>query len=483
MDLLNTWSSCWAFGLQLQGMWWAGASEPAHIERLQHSRLRALVAHARARSPFYRRLYRDLPEPTPADPGGWPSVKRATLMRHFDDWVTDPAVRLADLRRFIADPARVGERYLGRYVVWTSSGSTGQPGIYVQDASAMAVYDALAATRTRGPRPGEALAALASGSRLALVTATGGHFAGIVAWERTRRTYPWLARSTCAISVLSPMHDVVARLNACQPSIVASYPTTLLLLARERAARRLRISPQALWSGGENLTTAERAQIESSFACPVVDGYGASECMNIAFECERGALHLNSDWVLLEPVDEAGRAVPEGEPSSTVLLTNLANQVQPLIRYDLGDSVSWLRACPCGSAFPALRVSGRRDDIVTLHTASGARIALPPLALATALEEGAGVHRFQIEQTGPRTLRVRFEPPTGQARASAWGRIRASLHAYLQAQGLGRVALREDPAAVSAHPVTGKLRTVLGLGQRPRVRARIGSGGKRLRKL
>lgn len=61
---------------------------------------------------------------------------------------------------------------------------------------------------------------------------------------------------------------------------------------------------------------------------------------------------MNADWVLLEPVDERHRPTPPGVPSHTVLLTNLANRVQPLIRYDLGDSVTLLdRPCQCPVKF------------------------------------------------------------------------------------------------------------------------------------
>ena len=94
-----------------------------------------------------------------------------------------------------------------------------------------------------------------------------------------------------------------------------------------------------LWSGGENLSATAAAEIERTFECPILNEYGASECMSIAFSCGDGWLHVNADWVILEPVDAAHRPVPPGDASATVLLTNLANRVQPVIRYDLGESV------------------------------------------------------------------------------------------------------------------------------------------------
>lgn len=457
-----SWNACWRFGEQLRELWWTGTRDAVALQRAQQQRLEALLVHARAHSPLYARLCRGLPSRHTSRLEKWPRVTRTLLMSHFDEWVTDPAIRLTDLRCFIADPTRIGEPFLDRYVVWSSSGSTGEPGIYVQDAQALAVYDALATTRWPRAVAAPPLQALCSGHRAALVTATGAHFAGIVSWERMRRTYPWLASQSDALSVQWPMAEVVRHLHARPPAVLAAYPTTLLLLAQERAAGRLRIEPQVACSGGETLSPSERQLISQALGCPVVDAYGASECLHMAFECEHGVLHLNSDWVLLEPVDARGHPVAPGRPSRSVLLTNLANWVQPLIRYDLGDSITLLGPCACGSALPALRVCGRRDDILTLRADNGSPVLLAPLALATVVEEGAGVHRFQIRPTGPRSLSVRFDTPPGQGRDATWRELSSSLRSYLRTQGVGRVQLHAQDAPPRGDPVTGKLRMVLG---------------------
>jgi phenylacetate-coenzyme A ligase PaaK-like adenylate-forming protein len=307
-----------------------------------------------------------------------------------------------------------------------------------------------------------------------MVAATGGHFAGVVSWERLRRLYPWLAATSRTFSLLSPFERLIEELNDWRPSVLAAYPTTLLLLGEARRAGRLRCDPEVLWSGGETLAAAERAEIERGFGARVIDGYGASECMNIAFDCGHGALHVNADWVVLEPIDSRGRPVPPGEASASVLITNLANRVQPLIRYDLGDSIRVRTApCACGCPFPAIEVDGRRDDILTLETGDGRVVALPPLAVATVVEEGAGVHRFQVVQTGRRTLRVRFETTPGQRREAVWRAIAASLSVYLAQQGLEGIELRLDPEPPRADPVSGKLREVIGR------HARRPDGGRR----
>ena len=97
--------------------------------------------------------------------------------------------RLRDaLKAFTADPGRIGDPFLGRYLVWESSGTSGTPGVFVQDAGALAVYDALETLRRR-PETGwrRWFDPMGLGERLAFVGATSGHFASQVTIERLAR--------------------------------------------------------------------------------------------------------------------------------------------------------------------------------------------------------------------------------------------------------------------------------------------------------
>jgi phenylacetate-CoA ligase len=112
-------------------------------------------------------------------------------MSPFEAGVADPALTLDAVRASAPTPALIGQRLLDRYWVWHSSGSTGQQGFFVQDALAMAVYDALEATRRHSARPWLRLwDPLFLSERFAFVGATGGHFASIVSLQRLRRANP-----------------------------------------------------------------------------------------------------------------------------------------------------------------------------------------------------------------------------------------------------------------------------------------------------
>ncbi len=457
----------WSWLARTSDIWWTRSAGPAVVDAVRRARLASLVSFARARSACYREVWRDVPARGAAI-GDLPVVTKRSLMERFDDWVTDPEVTRAGVEAFIADRDRIGERYLGRYVIWKSSGTTGVPGIFVQDDNALDVCDALIAVQLDAAGLAERFAQgmITHGGRAALIAATGEHFATVASWCRLGGGSPWLA-SRC-LSVLEPLPRLVAELNAYQPGFVASYPTMLMLLAAEKAAGRLTIEPACLWSGGETLARTTRTRIERAFGCPIANEYGASECMSIAFGCREGWLHVNADWVVLEGVDRDYRPTPPGVPSHTTLLTNLANRVQPVIRYDLGDSiVEKPGPCACGNPLPAIRVEGRRDDVVALAAADGRIVRLLPLALSTVVEEAAGVHRFQIVQDAADRLQLRLDAGDAAARQSAWRAAAAALRDYLRQQSLPNVRVALDRRPPQVEPRSGKLRQVVVVGRGP----------------
>ena len=441
-------------------IWWSRHGGLPSADIAGH-RLQALVAFARSASPFYKRIYANLPrEPRIGD---LPPVAKRELMADFEGWCTDPRIRRAAVERFLADRTRIGATFLGGYHVWKSSGTSGTPGIFLQDRHSMAVYDALVAAQCdESAFDAYGATRIAAGAgRAALVIATGDHYAGIASWEHLRRAFPALARRS--FSVLDPLPKLVADLNEFKPAFLSGYPSVLALLAAERAAGRLRIAPALLWSGGETLAEATKKAIESAFGCRVMNEYGASECLAIAHECHAGWMHVNSEWVILEGVDAQGNPTEPGELSHTVLLTNLANWIQPIIRYDLGDRMMTLPVpCACGNPMPAMRVEGRKDAMLALKTRAGRTVHLLPLALATVVEESAGEHRFQIAQSAPDHLVIRMDsdvPP--RQRAARWKLAQAALRDYLATQSLPNVRLTLGRGAPRVDSRSGKLHAVV----------------------
>ena len=433
----------------------ARASAPELAAR-QHARLSRLLDAAVQHSPWWRTRLRGVPSDAPLD--ALPTLSRGELMANFDASVCDPRIRLAELRRLTADPQRIAEPYLGSYMVWESSGSGGEPGIFVQDAAAMAVYDALEAQRRSAVRPLQRwLDPLYLSERLAFVGATSGHFASYVSVQRLRQLNPWLAPGLQSFSILQAQGALVAQLNRFAPTIVAPKPPAAARRADLADAGALQFRPREVWTGGETLTPGLRQRIEAGLGCAVRNSYGASEFLSMGWECGHGRLHLNTDWLVLEPIDAQGLPVPPGEPSSSTLLTNLANTVQPLIRYELGDQITVCPdACACGSALPAVCVVGRQDDVLRLRGARNRRVTLLPLALTTALEDEAGVFDFQVGQLDAHTLSLAL--PDG-VDAATRQRCHQVLTDFATRQGATALAIVDQPAWQRGR--SGKLKRVL----------------------
>ena len=438
----------------------AGRGRPENTVLRQQARLRRLIEYARSRSPYYRERYAALPRGA-HDLAALPIMAKSDLMANFNGWATDRAVTRETAEAFVGDPTRIGRLYLDRYVAFSTSGTTGIPAIFLHDMGAMSVYQCLLLAR-RLPTliaAGAFRPFLRNRARTATIIATGGHFASSVVEALVRSRHPRLAGRNRTFSLMTPLPALVRSLNEFRPAVVGSYPTALAVLAGEQAAGRLRIAPALLLSGAERLSTHLGERLSESFQCPIRDTYAASEFMGIAFDCRCGRLHLNADWLILEPVDAAGEPVAPGDASHTTLLTNLANRIQPLIRYDLGDSVTILPSpCHCGSPLPALRPEGRHDETLWIELADGVIRPLIPLVLATAVEESPGVLRYQVLQAGPRHLRLRLEEAPGYNRARVCGDVLRRLRAYLSSQGLGSVEVDVSAERPRSEAAGGKMR-------------------------
>jgi len=158
-------------------------------------------------------------------------------------------------------------------------------------------------------------------------------------------------------------------------------------------------------------------------------------------------------------VDAALRPVPPGTPSHSTLLTNLANRVQPILRYDIGDSITMLPTrCPCGSPLPLIRPEGRRDEILYLESPDGEEKPILPLVLATIVEETEGILSYQVIRAGPARLRVRVDEAPGYDRTRVCNDLLRRLREYLSSMNLEAVVVELTGERPVRDPSGGKLR-------------------------
>lgn len=435
---------------------------PEMVAVRQQVRLSELVRFARAKSRFYAEKYRGLPE-TITDVRILPPVTKVELMEHFDDVVTDPLVRKEDVYRHISDLGNIGQPFLGKYMAWTTSGTTGTPGIFLEDKNWDAVITAVNVLRMGGEwYTGRVIRGMmkASGNS-ASVFAGNGHFLGVTMLERQRNSNHSRRKRIRLIPVTLPIHEIVRQLNEFQPAMFAGYASALGLLAQEQLEGRLDIHPSIVISSAEPLSEENRSLIQQAFGVPPRNNYGCSEGGVIGYECNHRRMHINADWIIFEPVDADHHPVPAGQLSDRTLITNLANRVMPIIRYELGDRVTLLtERCDCGITLPVIHVEGRTDEVLRFKSPGGQFIPVLPLALWSVLKETPGVSKFQVIQIAPDGLEIRLQAKNTEEFEDVWKRVYSNICDYLSQQGLGNVKITRASELPMRDPTSGKFRNV-----------------------
>jgi phenylacetate-coenzyme A ligase PaaK-like adenylate-forming protein len=390
------------------------------LDAYRRERLRELVRDAVARSPYYRDLLG--PDAIGADLAELPTLPKPRLMEELDRVVTDRRVHLADLESFLSAADR-GELFLDEYRVFSTSGTSGAPGLFLYSREEFAYWAAICLrTLVRvGLTPGTRLVGIGAPSPLHLSQQM------IAALQAGRGDAPRL-------SVTTPLGEMVDALNGYEPEALGGYPSVLALLAEEQLEGRLRIAPRIVLTTSEVLTQDAAARIGHAWTTPV-EGYFSTEVAVIAGGSpEHVGLHVCEE-AIVEVVDDAGRPVPPGEPGAKVLLTNLVNRTQPLIRYELLDSVELARGQdPSGRPYERIaRIDGRSDDVLRLPAPDGSAVPVHPYRLRAPFVRLLEVLQYQIVQR-PAGLDVRVVLRRG-AGYDVPTTVRAALEDALRAAG------------------------------------------------
>jgi phenylacetate-coenzyme A ligase PaaK-like adenylate-forming protein len=362
------------------------------IETSQRQQLRALLACAIENSPFHRRRLSNL------DPGrfdlpdlpGLPVMSKAEMMESLDDVFTDRRLNRGLVEQALAATASEPVPILGRYTALVSGGSSGRRGVFIYD-----LEGTLGATASQTRSLMARLPAL--GGPVPPVMTIGLVAAGSPV-HGSGSTIAWTAGNATPISITSipatfPFPEIVERLHELQPRVLAGYPSMLARLATEQRAGSLRVAPTFVNSAGETLLPEMRVAIAEAFSAPIVDTFTSSEGLAGTTAPDDDILVFNSDLCIVELVDADNRPVPPGVASAKLLITNLYNRTQPLIRYELGDSFVRQPDAPDHGHLRA-KVRGRAEDM--LHYGG---VDIHPHVIRSALVKSPEILDYRIRQT------------------------------------------------------------------------------------
>jgi phenylacetate-CoA ligase len=363
----------------LQKVWRQQWMRPEELRRLQDAKLRAMVRHAYANVPFYRRAWKA-------------AGVRPEDVRGAEDMRKLPVISRADIRSNANKFLAVG---VDKHKCHTNS-TSGSSGIPLEMFFDPAAFDYLEAIYAR--------ALFAVGYR---------------PWHRFAYFwYPPLKRmkfyehfgimKKSYVLTADDEEKQLAELARIKPDAIYAFPNTLFLVARLMTRMGIdSVRPKLIICHAELMTDDVRKALQDAFDCDVFNEYGSTEFNRMGWDCEfHKGFHVDSDSILAEFLKD-GEPAAAGENSS-VVLTGLVNMAMPLIRYDIGDvGAPSDGTCPCGRGLPLMNiVEGRADDFIVLPSGR----AIPPRrimhSLYNAVLHNDEVFRLKVVQEKEDRIRV-----------------------------------------------------------------------------
>ena len=360
-------------GTYVRGIWALARSGRAprlraeKLTYLRERRLRAMVAHAYANVPYYRRLLDD-------------TGVRPEEIRTEEDLTRLPITEKKDLRQLPVGDVVARGTEIARCLRPRSSGTSGVPLAVYRDVAGACIFYALTARALK-----------MAGARIAdtLMVIGPGYYPQGLLLQRL---------GVGRVTNLSPLQHpatLLDAIDAARPEILHAYASVLKsLLGYLRTAKRVPHRPRVIISSADYLDEGTRIECREVLGVAPVQMYGAVETGRVGCECSlRDGLHLFTDFVVPELLPLDGEGTPRVH---RVVLTDLTNRVMPFIRYDQGDLAEVVEGpCECGSVFPRIRLLyARSSDVVRLLDGD----TMSALRLGGPLWDVPGLDVFKIVQ-------------------------------------------------------------------------------------
>jgi phenylacetate-CoA ligase len=413
--------------------------------------LAELVRHVRARSPFYRRLYRDLPERVA-------SVAELPVPKQEEYWKANGLQG----NELLTGPMRDG-------VVFKSGGTTGNPKFSVFSREEWEVFCAAFGR-------GIAATGLRAGDRVANLFYGGELYGSLLFINKSLELSPVGVLQLPIGGSASP--DETLRLaRDFGANVLAGVPTTILNLAERAAAsglgaREFRL--ERVLFGGEALYDDQRARLAQVF--PGVEarsiGYASTDAGLVGYAdrtCAPGEHRVFDGDTVVEILDEETlRPIDEPGREGLIHVTNLTRALMPVLRYPVGDRGAWRE--PPGTPDRKYALLGRSEE--------AARVGLVKLYVDDVRRALAGF-KAELELSDFQMIVVhhdlrdglvlRVAAGAGAGRGAAAERITAELHRmrplYEQFVREAKIhPIRVEwarPGELETNPRTGKLKRVV----------------------
>jgi len=362
------------------------------ILAMQKAKFQRLVEYAYQYVPYYRRTF-DAVGFQPSDMlhdfsklSNLPILTKDIIRKNWDDMLTTEPQRRKGMSKL------------------STSGSTGQPLIFMQDND---FRDAVTADIQRHM----GWAGCELGDLQALIW---GKALKVSQWRKLRSQIIdviWNRFQTDAFYMTDEsLAAFTRRIQLEHPKILFGYATSVYNFAQFINHSSYKgITFNGIFTSAELLLPSVRKYIEDTFGCRVFNRYGTLELGGVACECEAHmGLHISVENNFLEILHNGSPAIP-GEVGD-IIVTNLNNLGMPFIRYEIGDAGALYQGdCQCGRASTRLKeVNGRIVD--AFKTRDGRTVWAGFAGAAFRCLAHPAIKQFQVVQKTLDTMVVRLVP-------------------------------------------------------------------------
>lgn len=305
----------------------------AQLNALQFTKLKDTLIFAQKHSPFYAQKFKEI------------SFNPATDLAGFDDIKKLPPVNKSDLLLYNKD---IHSKYHFRKVFKSeTSGTSGQVLKFDKDE----YWDSF--------------------NRASIMRGYSWH--GVNIWDKNGYFWGYNidSREKFKIRVLDYLQNRFRLFSYEEKSIrnfvkklksakyLSGYSSMIYEVAKIINRENIdtsRFKLKMIKGTSEKIFDSYQSEVKKAFGLKIISEYGAAESGIIAFECSHGNMHINMEGVYAE------------EENGEIIVTNLVARSFPIIRYKLGDYVTFKSnsfKCPCGMKHPIIEsVTGRVGKMI-----------------------------------------------------------------------------------------------------------------------
>lgn len=355
-----------------------------YIEKLREKKFRKLLKYSFRHSEFYRKYYQQHGiHPGDLDTikiNALPVIDKHIMMANFDELLIPPEITRAKVENFLESSPEPSKSLYNKYRVLHTSGTTGEIGYFIYN---QAEWDFIKAISLRifphfKIKP----------HSYVYIGAVDGHYAGISLFlSPVNSLEGFIYKDYLVLDINTPLKNYIGALNKLDPDVITGYPTGIGMLADMQEAGKLYIKPETVIYGGEPLSYELEKRIKEIWGCEIINYYAASESLILGVERKDiDGFYLFDDVNYIEFRDDH------------ILLTNLYNYTQPLIRYKMDDILIRKEK---GGTWPFTkieRVIGRQEEVIWLKNDSGNIDFIHPIVIVELYVKG--LEKYQFIQTG-----------------------------------------------------------------------------------